>query len=55
MPTVVKKAINNEGHHDRAVVRETTTSYANDPFFVKKANEAKEVIKKVGVPVLKKK
>jgi hypothetical protein len=54
MPTTARKTTGKE-HYSQAVIKENIKSYANDPFFVKKANEAKEVIKKVGLPILKKK
>jgi hypothetical protein len=37
------------------IVSDTVRSYANDPFFVKKAEEARETIRRVGLPGDKKK
>jgi len=39
----------------KGIVSDEVRSYANDPFFVKKAEEAKETIRRVGLPGDKKK
>ena len=38
-----------------AIVSDKVRSHANDPFFVKKNEEAKEALSKIGLSVLKKK
>jgi hypothetical protein len=48
MPAV-KKATN-ERDHGNAVVSSKVKSYANEPYFVKKTEEAKATIGKVGLP-----
>jgi hypothetical protein len=49
MPAAIKKT-ESEKKQGNAVVSPKVKSYADDPYFVKKANEAKETIKKVGLP-----
>ena len=39
----------------RVIINSKVKSYAKDPFFVKKADEAKQTIKRVGLPRNKKK
>jgi hypothetical protein len=36
--------------YERTEVRSEVKSYANDPYFVKKAKEAKEFLRKAGLP-----
>ena len=59
MKGVIMPAINraaNERSSDQAVVSRKVQSYANDPYFVKKAEEeAKATLKKFGLPGQKKK
>ncbi len=54
MPTVVKKEIIEKGY-GRAVVSDKVKSYADDPYFVKKTEEARQTLKRVGLPIPKKK
>lgn len=54
MSTALKKGMQ-ERVHGYATVSDKVKSYANDPYFVKKAEQAKETIKKFGVPATKKK
>jgi hypothetical protein len=54
MPTTVKKAANEKGY-GHAIVSDKVKSYADDPYFVKKAEEARETLKRVGLPGQKKK
>ena len=54
MPAV-KKATNEKKSYGNAVVSRNIKSYANEPYFVKKAEEAKEALSKVGLPSEKKK
>lgn len=49
MSTVIKKE-KGKRIKGSAVVSSTVTSHANDPYFVNKANEAKHVIEKFGLP-----
>lgn len=53
MPTTIKKTPDEkmDGH---AIISSKVKNYANDHFFVKKTEEAKETIKKVGLPGNKK-
>ena len=39
----------------RAVVSDTVRSHANDPFFIKKNQEAREALSKTDLSILKKK
>jgi len=48
MPTTIKAA--KENNYSNVVVSRKVRSYADDPFFVKKAEEAKATIKKIGLP-----
>ena len=54
MPEVEKTAEHKE-LKGKGIVSSEVRSYANDPFFVKKAEEAREMIKRVGLPGDKKK
>ena len=54
MPEVEKKAEHKE-LKGKGIVSSEVRSYANDPFFVKKAEEARAMIKRVGLPGDKKK
>jgi hypothetical protein len=48
MPAIVKKTHGKT--HGHAIVSDKVKSYANDPYFVKKAEEAKETLERVGLP-----
>jgi len=50
MPIAVSKNIRITKGRVNAVVSKSVKSYANDPFFVKKAEEARKTIEKVGLP-----
>ena len=50
--TTIKKASDKKSC---AIVSSRVKSYANDPYFVKKAEDAKEILSKVGLPGSKKK
>jgi len=50
MPIAVSKNIRITKGRVNAVVSKSVRSYANDPFFVKKAEEARKTIEKVGLP-----
>ncbi len=52
---VVKKADNNISYGGGAIVSSDIKSHANDPFFVKKAEEAKIAVSKLVLPETKKK
>ena len=54
MPTIAKKTPIEEGY-GHAVVSEKVKSYADDPYFVKKTEEARQTLKRVGLPGQKKK
>lgn len=54
MPIVVNNEAGNVKSRINAVISEHVKSYANDPFFVKKAEEARKTIEKVGLPKQKK-
>ena len=54
MAIALKKGIE-KGVQTYATVSDKVKSHAGDPYFVKKAEEAKETIKEFGVPDLKKK
>ena len=49
---IIKRAANEEGY-GQAIVSNGVKSHANDPYFVKKIEEAKETLLKVGTPVKK--
>ena len=49
MPSTIKKS-NAKRIKEQAVIAERVDSYANDPFFVKKATDAKQTIEKYGLP-----
>ena len=51
---IVEKEIIIKGR-GRAIVSDQVRSHANDPFFVKKNEEAKEALSKIDLSVLKKK
>ncbi|WP_174238620.1 hypothetical protein [Pedobacter sp. L105] len=51
--SVIKKTSTKIGHNPVTVVP-YIKSYADDPYFVKKANEAREIIAKYGLPGEKK-
>ena len=54
MATLIKKSFNeNDAEHTAA--NNKVRSYANEPFFEKKNEEAKEIIKRVGLPKITKK
>jgi hypothetical protein len=48
--SVVKKAQVKEKEYDEIIVSDKVRSYANDPYFVKKAEEAKEFLRKHPLP-----
>ena len=50
MPITVSKNIRITKSRVNAVVSKSVKSYANDPFFVKKAEEARKTIERVGLP-----
>jgi hypothetical protein len=52
MPTVKREM---EKGYGNAIVTTNVKSYANEPYFAKKAEEAKETLKKVGLPISTKK
>ena len=54
MAIALKKGIE-KGVQTYATVSDKVKSHADDPYFVKKAEEAKETIKEFGVPDIKKK
>jgi len=54
MPGTLKKGTR-QRTYGYATVSDKVKSYADDPYFVKKAEEAKEFIRKVGLPGAKKK
>lgn len=54
MPAI-KKADNNIRYGDSAVVSDSVKSHANDPFVVKKNEEAKKAVSKLTLPGSKKK
>lgn len=54
MPATIKKATTEKGYSG-GVVSDHIKSYANEPYFVKKTEEAKETLKRVGLPGQKKK
>lgn len=49
--TLVKNQANGKGN---AIVSRSVKDRGNDPYFVKKAEEAKEILRKVGIPGTKK-
>ena len=51
----VEKTIEHKKLKGKGIVSNEVRSYANDPFFVKKAEEARETIRRVGLPGDKKK
>jgi hypothetical protein len=51
----VGKTIEHKELKGKGIVSSEVRNYANDPFFVKKAEEAREVIRRVGLPGDKKK
>ncbi len=46
----IKKATDNVSYNGRATVVKGLKSHANDPFFIKKAEDAKAFISKVVLP-----
>ena len=48
--SVVKKASVKGKEYDDIIVRDKVRSYANEPYFVKKAAEAKEFLRKHPLP-----
>jgi len=50
MPAVNKKTEVIEKGYGRAIVSDKVRSHANDPFFVKKVEEAKEFMRKHPLP-----
>lgn len=54
MSTALKKG-REERAQAYATISDKVKSHADDPYFIKKAEEAKETIKKFGVPDIKKK
>lgn len=53
--SVIVKKIGHEKLQGKGTVSDKVRSYANDPFFIKKAEEAKETLKRVGLPGASKK
>jgi len=53
MPTTKKEKIKYSSGH--AIVSEAVRSYENDPFFVKKTEQARKTLLRVGLPDDKKK
>jgi hypothetical protein len=53
MPTIEKKAVIEKGY-GHAIISNKVKNYADDPFFVKKTEEARQALKRVGLPVQKK-
>lgn len=49
MSATVNRTTSEKGY-SKAIIDEKVKNYENDPFFVKKANEANEILKKVGLP-----
>jgi hypothetical protein len=49
MPTV-KKIIDEKGFYDDAVISDKVKDRSNDPYFIKKAEEAKEFLRKHPIP-----
>jgi hypothetical protein len=41
---------NNTGRYGNAIISDKVKSHANDPFFVKKLEEAKEALAKITLP-----
>ena len=54
MPTVEKKLKTIKGFGP-GIVSDNVKSHANDPFFIKKLEEATQTLKRVGLPGQKKK
>ncbi|MGY4539876.1 hypothetical protein [Mucilaginibacter gilvus] len=54
MPTVEKKIKTIKGFGP-GIVSDNVKSHANDPFFIKKLEEATQTLKRVGLPGQKKK
>jgi hypothetical protein len=48
MPAIVKKTIGK--YPDGAIISDKVKSYADDPYFVQKAEKARETLKRVGLP-----
>lgn len=53
MPIVEKETIKKGPGH--AIVSDKVRSHANDPFFIKKNQDAKEALSKIDLSILKKK
>jgi hypothetical protein len=53
MPVVKKETTGK--NHIRGIVSDKVRSHANDPFFVKKNEEAREALSKTDLSILKKK
>ena len=49
MPTIVKKGTAAKGE-SQAILSTEVKSYANEPYFIKKAEEAKKTLDRVGLP-----
>jgi hypothetical protein len=54
MPAVEKKLKTIKGF-GAGIISDNVKSYANDPFFIKKLEEAKQTLERVGLPGQKKK
>lgn len=54
MPTTIKKG-DQSINHGNAIISKHVKGYENDQYFVKKTEEALEILKKFGLPDLKKK
>jgi hypothetical protein len=49
MPTVKKVTANKNGYHGNAIVSDKVKDHGNDPFVVKKVEEAKAFLRKNGL------
>lgn len=54
MPAIVKKG-EQSINHGNAIISKHVKSYENDQYFVKKTEKASDILKKFGLPDLKKK
>ena len=53
--SATKKLTNIRNFYDGGIISDKVKDRSNDPYFVKKAEEAKETIRRVGLPGDKKK
>ncbi|WP_158642864.1 hypothetical protein [Mucilaginibacter ginsenosidivorax] len=54
MPTTIKKATSKKSYSGD-IINDDVKSYADEPYFVKKTEEARATLKRVGLPGQKKK